>query len=572
MSQEDVDALKNASVIIERFGGIRPMAAKVGAPVTTVQGWKKRDVIPGARREDVLKAANENRIDLSDILTTVPEITIKNTDAPEKEFTPPGMPSASASASTGNDNVKITVEPLIRPQAKPLPSSLSPRIDTTHEELMAAIERGQKKAVRTSVWTTLVFVLLLGGAGALALLPSAQKIEKHEDQIADLEGKVGAIDKDVQAMNETAGSLRDLVPSEMRKTLSELKAEAQGIKGDIEKVAGDAKSLSSIALSSDAGSFSDRLSIIEAKLSDVEGGQAMKDLATRIKNLEVSLSGQQQLNDSMTELSKIVDSLDGQVNMLDDKLAQVQQVPGSALGSTLEGISDKDLKAAALLIAFSQLRESLNRDAPFADDVALLQKLVGKDDPELQVALTRLAPQAEKGGVLTSAGLSNEFKGLAGDIVFSSLAGEDVSMADKAKVRLTQVLNVKKDGELVGGTPTQKAVAKAQDQLDAGDVQGAIATLKTLDGDAATKVAPFIEQAQATVLADQIQSMLRQTIISNVGSNLGTAAGAPIAAPSIGTAIQNAMPGSGVVKDDASGMAILPAPKGFKGFSSGTPE
>ena len=55
MSQEDLDALKNASVIIERFGGIRPMAAKVGAPVTTVQGWKKRDVIPGTRRDDVVR-------------------------------------------------------------------------------------------------------------------------------------------------------------------------------------------------------------------------------------------------------------------------------------------------------------------------------------------------------------------------------------------------------------------------------------------------------------------------------------------------------------------------------------
>ncbi len=562
MSQEDIDALKNASVIIERFGGIRPMAAKVGAPVTTVQGWKKRDVIPGARREDVLKAANENSIDLSDLLASSPTnaINVKSSE------------SALADAASTNDNdIKITVEPILRPQSKPMPSSLSPRIDTTHEELMAAIAQGQKKAVRTSLWTTLVFALLVGGAATLALLPSAKKIEQHDEQIAGLEGKVGAMDKDVQAMNEGAGFIKDMVPDDIRVKMENLKKEADGISNDVKKVAAEAKQLSKTVLATDAGSLSDRLSVIEAKLADTEGGQAMKDMTARIRNLEVSIAGQEQLGASITELTQIVDSLDGQVNSLSTRMAQAQNTPNSPLGQTLEGVSGSDMKAAALLIAFSQLRESLNRNAPFGDDVALLQKLVGNDDPQLQDALTRLAPQAEKGGVLTSEGLSNEFKGMAGDIVFSSLKGEDVSVTEKAKVRLTQIMNIKKDGELVGGTPTQKAVAQAQDQLDRGDVQGAIATLNTLDGNAKTQAQPFIDQAQATILADQIQNMLRTMIVANVGTNINAASGTNTL-NNITTNIQNAMPGQGVVKDEASGFAVLPSPKGFKGFSSGQPE
>lgn len=572
MSQEDLDALKNASVIIERFGGIRPMAAKVGAPVTTVQGWKKRDVIPGTRRDDVLKAANENSIDLSDLMEGESRMASATTASVEK-----GAASESAfidKPTTGNDNsseAKITVEPILRPQPKPLPSSLTPRIDTTHEELMAAIAQGQKKAVRASVWTALAFTLILGGAGAVALWPSAQKIEKHEDQIASLEGKVGAMDQDVQALNDGVGFVKEMVPDDLRKKMADLRAQADSITSDVKNAAKQAQDISKTVLATDAGTLSDRLSILEAKLADVEGGQAVKDLTTRIRGLEVTMAGQAQLADSVAELSKIVDAIDGQVNALDDRMAQAQQTPGSALGQTLQGISDKDLKAAALLIAFSQLRDSLNRDAPFADDVVLLQKLVGNDDPELQAALTRLAPQAEKGGVLTSDGLSEELKGLTGDIVFSSLKGEDVSPTEKAKVRLTQILNVKKDGELVGGTPTQKIVAKAQDQLDNGDVQGAIATLEALNPDAKAKAQPVIEQAQATVLADQIQTMLRQMIVANVGTDINAASGTNTM-QNMGTALQNAMPGNGVVKDDASGFAILPAPKGFKGFSSGQPE
>lgn len=573
MSQEDLDALKNASAIIERFGGIRPMAAKVGAPVTTVQGWKKRDVIPGARREDVLKAANENNIDLSDVLLEASAAGGATLSSVEKGVAA-GESAFLDKPSTGNDNdenIKITVEPILRSQPKPLPSSLGPRIDTTHEELMAAIAQGQKKAVRASMWTVVAFSVLIGGAAALALWPSAQKIERHEDQIATLEGKMGVMDQDVQALNEGASFLKDMVPDDIRDRLANLRKEAETITADVKNVAQQAQDISKTVLAADAGSLSDRLSVLEAKLAEVDGGQAVKDLAARIRGLEVTVAGQAQLSDSVAELTKIVDAIDGQVNQLDDRVAEARQAPGSALGETLEGISDKDLKAAALLIAFSQLRDSLNRDVPFGDDVVLLQKLVGNDDPELQAALTRLAPQAEQGGVLTSAGLSDELKSLSGDIVFASLKGEEVSAADKAKVRLTQILNVKKDGELVGGTDTQKIVAKAQDQLDKGDVQGAIATLNALDGDAKAKAQPVIEQANATVLADQVQNMLRQMIVANVGTDINAAAGGQTI-QNITTNIQNAIPGSGVVKDEESGFTILPAPKGFKGFSPGQTE
>lgn len=573
MSQEDLDALKNASAIIERFGGIRPMAAKVGAPVTTVQGWKKRDVIPGARREDVLKAANENNIDLSDVLVegvaaggaTISSVE-KGVAAGESAFL-----DKPASGNDNDDNIKITVEPILRSQPKPLPSSLGPRIDTTHEELMAAIAHGQKKAVRASVWTVIAFSVLIGGAAAVALWPSAQKIDRHEGQLAALEGKVGVMDNDVQALNEGAGFLKEMVPDDIRDRLANLRKEAEGITADVKNVAQQAQDISKTVLATDAGSLSDRLSVLEAKLGEVDGGQAVKDLTARIRGLEVTVAGQAQLTDSVAELTKIVDAIDGQVNQLDDRMAEARQAPGSALGETLEGISDKDLKAAALLIAFSQFRDSLNRNAPFGEDLVLLQKLVGDDDPELQAALKRLAPQAEQGGVLTSAGLSDELKSLSGDIVFASLKGEEVSAADKAKVRLTQILNVKKDGELVGGTDTQKLVARAQGQLESGDVQGALATLNALDGDAKSKAQPVIEQAQATVLADQVQNMLRQMIVANVGTDINAAAGA-VNVQGITNSIQNAIPGSGVVKDEESGFTILPAPKGFKGFSPGQTE
>lgn len=55
----------DAAMIIEKFGGIRPMSSKTNIPVTTIQGWKKRGAIPKGRRDEILSFAVQNDIDLT---------------------------------------------------------------------------------------------------------------------------------------------------------------------------------------------------------------------------------------------------------------------------------------------------------------------------------------------------------------------------------------------------------------------------------------------------------------------------------------------------------------------------
>ncbi len=54
-----------ADAVIDAFGGIRPMAAKLEVPVTTVQGWKNRGRIPGNRHAAVRAAAARHGVDLA---------------------------------------------------------------------------------------------------------------------------------------------------------------------------------------------------------------------------------------------------------------------------------------------------------------------------------------------------------------------------------------------------------------------------------------------------------------------------------------------------------------------------
>lgn len=50
--------------VFQKFGGIRPMAAKVGDPVSTVKSWHKKRRIPKWRHDAILASAERENIEL----------------------------------------------------------------------------------------------------------------------------------------------------------------------------------------------------------------------------------------------------------------------------------------------------------------------------------------------------------------------------------------------------------------------------------------------------------------------------------------------------------------------------
>lgn len=590
----DKNALNNAGEIIERFGGIRPMAAKINAPVTTVQGWKKRDVIPGTRREQILDAAAENNIDISD-LSNGSSVANQNSEPAKK----------SPQRHTNTQDVRPTV-------ASQPSSQVSPAAKNNNDSLLVAIEESNRKTMAASAWICTGLILLAIAVAAFLLWPS---MKENSDILDAQSSKLVELEEEVQDVSERTSFIKDIVPREIKEQVDNLQVQAQNIQNTVEQLSAQASEISNGVLSADAGPLSDRLRILEEKMAEFSGGDNnFGDLIARIRSLEESVPGQEQLKTSVDELRTMVQNQDAQSSLNED-LAEAQDEEGGALSQTLEGVSGNDLKAAAMLITFSQLRDSLNREEPFEEDLVLLEKLAGEKNPELQVAIDRLAPHAD-GGVLTASGLSGEFKGLAGDIVVSSLKGEDISFKEKAKARIGNLLQVEKEGELVTGTETQMTVSKAQKLLDEGDIQGAITELQTLDGEAAQTAQPFIEQAQVSLLAEKVQQMLGEDILNKISNQIPVGnmlqsmgmedigqAIMPIPDPAMNDLVpvdepqpqsglelpgnlnmgdfnmdevkktlENAVPlmeDPEVIRDEESGVTILPSQPGFKGFSGG---
>lgn len=454
----------NASLIIERFGGIRPMATKLGIPVTTVQGWKQRNAIPFSRRDDILKAATENRLNLDELLVDV-------TAAPS--------------------GARVASRPANRESFE---TSMSSRESYTKPLFYAGI-------------------LMLAGAiigGVVAIAPRVQEMGQQEERIRELQAELDA-QKQKQIAAEKPGFMDG-----MRDTLNQLEGKVQ----DLSK---QAESYTTIVDDLKTGSVEQRIGKLEGHMNKFLG----ESNAFALSGLLNKVGVMQQSPQGMSSLEGIVSSLLSQAPpagapadaasspSLVEKLTKLRETD-PAVAETFEGVAPEDMKAAVALLGLAQLRSSLMRDnQSFDSDLDLLKMTLAKDDPQLQDAIDRLAPQSKK-GVLTPAGLSKEFRSLAGDIAASSLKGEDVLIEDRFKARLNNLMIVEKDGKQISGTPTQQTIAEAQAKLDQGDVQGAIMSLQTLQGPAAQTAQPFINQAQGTLMAGQLQQLLGANVVKQL--------------------------------------------------------
>lgn len=461
----------DAQTIIENFGGIRPMAKKLNVAVTTVQGWKKRNAIPAARMDAIQKFAKENSITLG-----------------TKAATPTETKAAK------NDNAKAASAP--NKGATPSHST---------QEITFVASSG------LSGRTTFIFLILIVAfmiAGLMTMAPKVKVVSEQADRITQLERELKTVQKEQSV-------LTSVVPNDLQNKLKLIESKAQSATAKAQAVAGEAKSLADTMAS---GSVDERLGLIENQIGSFIEEKTSVDLLGVWKQLEVlkdSDKGSAQLDSTSKDLLSWINRLQSDEVTVEEALPIIVE-ESPLIGKTLGGVEKDNLKAAAMLLAMSQLRGSLSRDnQSFEQDLALLQKLVGEENPALTASIEKLSPHAQN-GVLTPNGLSGEFKKLAGDVVVASLSGEDVSISEKAKSRFGEILVVKKDGEQITGTETQRAVADAQRLIDTGDIQGTIQVLQNLDGDSAKVVAPFLKEAKLSLLAKQIQELLGQNIQSKI--------------------------------------------------------
>lgn len=552
-SEKTDESMLNAALVIERFGGIRPMATKTNIAATTIQGWKQRGVIPNVRRQEIIEAAQLYEIDIEDLLKAVEEggkiqdvdedsvrigVAESQTNA---AYEPQAHAQAQAKMQESSNQFQAKTPPKedeFRPKkSRYQDADFGPGADASiaqiHDHNRKQFERmnGQSSG---GMWfaVILIFLCVLGVAGYVLLSPKVKNIDVQQQKIAELEQEVEKLrvqnsrvllqrqEGPSQDGSGTAGAVLGSTLSELQNKVSELSDQAKNYSQTIE----DFKN----------GSVNERLQSVEQSiqgLADHTRALGLQGFLYRLQNLQSSAQGQEIVEQWMSSIAGMTlgtDTVQGETQAankespdFDAALTQLQ-MSDPQFAETFRDVAPEDIKAAIMLMAMAQLRNSLERDrTSFDQDLNILKLTLARDNPELAKSIDQLAPKA-KSGVLTPQGLSKEFRAMSGEIIADSLAGKDVSVKDKAIARLGDLVKVEKNGAQISGTRAQIQVAEAQKLLDQGDIAGAMAILQETQAEQGTaqegnsagndRINAFLSEAQATLAAQNLRQNLQNKV------------------------------------------------------------
>ncbi len=486
--------IENAQIIIEAFGGIRPMATKTGVAVTTVQGWKKRNVIPGTRRDVLLSAAAKHNIDLRDYLDDAPVVEVS--ESGENAVVELDIPSS------------LNVEPQQRvTDSSPIPPS-------SYTELSVESER---RAIQKSVAIASGLVLFVLAALAVFLWPQYERLDEREARLNSLEKELYAIEDGLRETQEEQSNFKGLVSEDWSQQLETLKRQTQ--------LAGSyaaEKAQAGVDYVKDGAQLDERVERLQTYVSEVASGNGIyAALLPRFDAMRGTGDGNKSLDLSIEALLPVFQDAEGQDDSYINDALDAARSKNAALQESLGNVPKDELKAAAMLLAMTQMRSALNRpDESFDSDLQLLMNMVDEDNVELKISLEKIAPFS-RNGVLSAGGLRQELQSVAGDVVTASLRGEDVSFSEKLSARFNEILQVEKDGELLTGTETQATVKEAQEMFESNRWQEAMDYLrKNLKARELDPLRPWMKQVEAVLNARKVQSALEKAIELNFGEGL----------------------------------------------------
>ncbi len=489
--EQDAAIADAAQQVVAAFGGIRPMASRLGLAVSTVQGWKQRKAIPASRHPAILAAARDNDIELD-------EATLAASDHPAGGPAPAAGRKAKSKARatrrgktlagpapSGAENVAPEVReptaaaaPIKTPKAGAAKAARSGPGGSAIPASPLRPTTGWKGGSDTRAWLgglvlgALVMALGFGGAvvtrdawlpalggGAVTTVPEG-RLSELDQRLSDQAAALSAIDSRLAALpsDSTSG------------TSPVVEAALQALQRDAGDLAKRFKSLEQELAS--AAASSDQLAMV-ARASEAMDG--------RLANLEARLGD--------------LDRLESELNIL---TAQVNSGPRATAGDV------------AVMLALVQLRERLSGPAPFGAELDVLRGLLG-DDVALADLLAPLDRHAAS-GVSSLDTLRRDFAEVARKVVVAGAGGEGDGVIAGVLRRLSDVVTVRPVGE-AEGDDAGAIVARAEVKLQNGDLAGALTELDGLSGAAAEAAAPWRARAEARLSVETaIAAVVTQVI------------------------------------------------------------
>ncbi len=441
--------------VVAAFGGIRPMAHKLGMPVTTVQGWKKRGAIPQQRHETIRSAAREHGIDLDDAALTAaspPDAQPESAHTPRRQ-TPRAAPSRPSPAGDTR---------------KPAAVPSQPRSAVAWAALVLALV-ALAAAATAPLWTGPIY-----GMAGLPIGPGATTIG-GQAQLAPLEARLDELERRTDSLSAQSGA-----GDEFAALTTQMQAVDQQLAAQGERVTA-------------VGGAVDALAIDIARLDGALGNQRI----------------------GLTEALAIVTSLQGRADAIEARLEEIANIQGRD-GRRIERLIASDSATQALVLAIGQLRVAVDAGQPYAQPLASLQALSAGID-ETAGDLAALAAGAPT-GIADRDALKSDFPAMAQEVRDAVLLPADARWWDQAIAKVEGLVTVRPAPGEVDGEDVGAVLARAEGRLETNDLTGAVAAIALLEGDAAAASAPWRQRAETRLAAETALGNLTSFAIARLAN------------------------------------------------------
>jgi hypothetical protein len=456
--------------IIERFGGIRPMAGKLGLPAEDVQIWRKRGFIPLSVADDLAATAAAHGI-------TLTRGEIDAASAPEQSPTEAERRRLAELEREVTDHRNDKAErPSPAATPKPAPSLTPP-----------PRPRGGRLLGGTALLLALAALGVAGyGQWQQQMALTTPVAQTSTVDLTPLESQIAALRADAQSDRAQVATLV--------KRLDNVEAQVRQLAA---APAGTAPApLAESPANTQAPSTPTDL---EPHLSPLRDQVAA--LGQRVDGLEKLTALLPGLHDSHSSLRQKQDELGGRVDALEARRQQASAGEG-------------------LVVAIGQLQAALAAGRPYAKELRAVQALT-RDHPDLADMLAPLSASAES-GLVSDVALNRQFRDLAPAILAADRTRSDAGWAEQALGRLSSIITIRRTSGEVAGDGADAILARAEAALNDGSIAKSLAELEKLSGPAAEKAAPWLAPARARVAAEAAAQALADLALARLSGHEGT--------------------------------------------------
>jgi uroporphyrinogen-III synthase len=504
-----------ADPIIDIFGGIRPLANRLGIKASTVQGWKKRGMIPDTRVEAIYTAAEEDNIDINALLAKG-QYKMTMDDVGGRH---PGSQSSDRRGPDRRQNrPNYDAHGNVRSATYSGPDRRTGVDRRAHQARVQQRVRDEKmRFITRTVFMVAFFIAALALAGTFVMAPEffsfAERLDRkkeYEHQLKEYEDQIRELQKRQNELRRQQGAA-PLPVEPVQQTATP--GVGQRMNQGILRVQGAVDTVKTTV----GGTIEGAQKTVQ-KSDTYQGFQSLMKMLAMLNGLTRTQEGTAEAEGMMGRLRQVMAGAPNDPEGLSKAVEQAQK-NDPTLQKVMGGVAPKDLGAAAMLLTMNELRGNIGGGQSFESDLKIIEKYAS-DDPEMQTALKRVAPYA-RSGVLSRQHLQKEFRNIAADIVMAKLQGEDASVRERVLLRLSKYAKMRKVDDIQGDS-VDATVARAELLIDQGDIKSAIRELQSLEGAPADTASAWVEQAEGHVAADDSSQILLQTVLGMLGNGGGS--------------------------------------------------